>query len=840
MSAWFCDIWRDYWTAQQSNEKIMETGDRVRAAGDPAIADQQELTGYNDTEEVLQQEVKGALAKELWQLMNPLPDQEQETILSRSYPIANFTWTGTQSRFSSLLDLAFPRDLLTIPQILSRTEYFSLFRAKAVRMRVKINSTLFHYGRLAIGNVPGLIQGTLDSFSAPIQMLNNDCVVMSAMTAADTTLTMEWAVNKPWIRLPLETTETAFMRKVSFVVLRPLRLASEPVATPVNVTVFAEFVEPEMTGMRGDSTIPSAIPTSHMVTDLSESVLKAEKQLDILDEETRDSITSAVEFVSPLADMALTAASVLDKPANVSTSAPYRPLFGGDIASMHGTDYSVKLGTGQDSGVAVEAGFAGPNEPSQPLLKCISKPGYYTGATFTSLFPPQSNVMQFPNDPGEVFLSSTEYYPDYLSWFSQNFYYWRGSIKYMFMFTCAKFVSCRIRITYYPQVSIFGPAPPLGPYAGDAISKVVDITGDTEIAFVVPYVSDTPYKKIKAFNDPPSRETSNGFIMLELVNSIATPDADVADVSIDVWRAAGADFQLNLFTGPRGPTNQLGYTCTLTPTCDINNCMDDAEELISFTSGREEKMVAPEMYTCITDFLKRYTTLGDANFSVVGQQEYLITSIPLSLADETDNIDHIAWLTAPFVWSRGGWRFRIYYPRDTFYPGTTTVVGDRPLEAILWPAGFDGNSAVTRRKFGPGVVLNNSTARYLAIEVPYYQNVQAIRRVRGRFDDHLIEVTAAQSTPQQLKNIIPWQRILYSAADDYSLGCLYSPPPLRVDTVPLESDLAGSSREIETKNSSNPDKKEKDYINYSPAKFEGKGAKASREQHHGAARLNPH
>jgi len=128
--------------------------------------------------------------------------------------------------------------------------------------------------------------------------------------------------------------------------------------------------------------------------------------------------------------------------------------------------------------------------------------------------------------------------------YASFFRYWRGSMKYMIMFTTSRFVSARIRIEWHPNFSTVGLT--TSNDTGDIVSLTVDVNGDTDVPFMVPWLKDTPYLPIVAPDVATTAgdNSTNGWICMTVVNPPVASDTTFSTtIHCIVWMSGGEDFE---------------------------------------------------------------------------------------------------------------------------------------------------------------------------------------------------------------------------------------------------------------------------------------------------------
>nr|WPV63566.1 MAG: capsid protein [Wufeng shrew picorna-like virus 31] len=229
-----------------------------------------------------------------------------------------------------------------------------------------------------------------------------------------------------------------------------------------------------------------------------------------------------------------------------------------DMATTTGLETSSLLAIDPDNGVSSGDKFLSTKEEDKMILSMASTPAIIAMHTWTGNTAVNTILMDFYVHPCNVAYKLTgansaqiyEMLNTPLSWVASSCSYWRGSINYHFQMTCSSFHSGRLRITWEPDT---GPAV-VAAGAGvetRAISHIWDVRKEAVFNFSVPYVRVYPW----ATTMFPSNQgetpgvgfidyQSNGRIIVEVINSLSYFSAPVPDVYINVWHSAGNDFQI--------------------------------------------------------------------------------------------------------------------------------------------------------------------------------------------------------------------------------------------------------------------------------------------------------
>lgn len=135
-----------------------------------------------------------------------------------------------------------------------------------------------------------------------------------------------------------------------------------------------------------------------------------------------------------------------------------------------------------------------------------------------------------------------------LSYIGHMFEYWRGGIEYKFRIVKTAFHSGRIRVTYIP-----GAAQSMDVGTVDTskiMSKIVDLRDTHEFEFVVPFVSQMPWRhgsRASGVDDLALSDAAcTGMIYVDVLNALRRPATAADTIEIVVESRAAPDFEYAL------------------------------------------------------------------------------------------------------------------------------------------------------------------------------------------------------------------------------------------------------------------------------------------------------
>lgn len=157
-----------------------------------------------------------------------------------------------------------------------------------------------------------------------------------------------------------------------------------------------------------------------------------------------------------------------------------------------------------------------------------------------------------------------------LSWLANKFKYWRGSLKYRFMFFCPTGVTASFRLTHQPEASAAAASFVASQDAGDLISEIIYVTRDMIHEVSIPFSGFTPTKLIP-FNPCLLANytdiTTSGTLTLGLVTKVVNSFAIDSGIDVAVFVESDPDDPIR-FYGLKDD-NQKIYQSELTPTAGV-------------------------------------------------------------------------------------------------------------------------------------------------------------------------------------------------------------------------------------------------------------------------------
>lgn len=646
-------------------------------------------------------------------LGNPYEDQDMTAVLTRTYKVKHFTWSPSSPAGTPIGFAQFPEDLFAIPNIAAKLENFKWFRAD-VQYSVVINATKFHIGTLNVSHQSSTFQGDGRFLDRWIRLNSNSMIITASST---NTVKRDLRRTAPVVWDKIHNGVPYSIGTVWIDVRDALLTLAGGSPTPLDVCVFANFVNPKVAGYGYTTPSPAALTRKFQelkfAGETSKHSATKKKQNDPVAKEAEKKsssgiISSMVEatgalaplfLMTPFPEVAPVLGAVsktapflrsmgLSKPVSVQVSEPTHLDPYRDLVHTHGLSQGVKL-SAQPTATLADTSLC--ELKRHTIKEMIERPGHLTAFTIDALTPIDQTVKKFPvfpglsgNRPGQPKLV----YPTHLAHLSQYFTNWRGGIKFRFEFTTSELTTTRVRLTHYPDDT---EPPDIEDYAGDMISDVIDIRGNTVKEFTLPYMSPFPYLPVMGVwkdGDPLTHNRGGELVFpqtpwlgFSLVNSVSIPDpGGISTIYVNVYVSAAEDMTL---IGYQGFNLRLAACVTLptfkkleAPSGTKKHSLEEVfskpfQPLVPAMAQCEEGLVSIETVNTIEEMLKRFEPWGQAAAG----------PLDINLSDghylfENSKVTNSGQLLTMFKWWRGSVRYKL--GPDVFL-GDEKIVSYRPF-----------------------------------------------------------------------------------------------------------------------------------------------------------------
>lgn len=496
---------------------------------------------------------------------NPFPDTGLERALEREYLVNTTLWSSANS-VGYLAHVSFPDAFVPFTALWNRLAEFRYFAAD-VKIRVEIVAPPTAAGALVIAPIPFFDPNTTtwapESPLAPQQLVQvKGAGILSASRGTSYRTSIVWSADQPFYPLSDVGSQSGLIGVLYMAVMHQLQQPDNSPA-PVVVNTYASLTNVRVAGYLPAGAAVPAAPLKFKAQSMS-SEGAARSASGVI-----SSLATAVGFpsfsavvppslspadvVSGVEGLVSTVLSSLDLPSSQQATLPCRDA-DSDTVHAHGlypySTYSYKPGINSPN----LASLAGAFEVNPTFTEIAMRPGVAQYFTFNSGQSPDFLISSLWASPHvyPTYASGTQLYgvPTPIAMASSGFRFWRGTLRYKVQFFAPAMTASRVRIVYSPSLMPFPPG--IEAFAGDMISKIVEISGDTEVSFEIPFLHSQSYAVSAAdqtnagvgMPSPNDSASAVGNIGFYLLSPPASYDSQTAIVNATVYIAAGGDYQL--------------------------------------------------------------------------------------------------------------------------------------------------------------------------------------------------------------------------------------------------------------------------------------------------------
>jgi hypothetical protein len=813
-----------------------ESGD-LRSTPDNAPTSGVQLTTYVEESETLEHSLPMEMASKIWNGTNPLPDQYLSTVLGRSYEIDQLPWSISAAQFSELVAGGYDvvAELFSKTQIATKIPYYCYIRWKAIKISVKLNATAFHYGALCLSHtIHG--GGETHNKAGGFQFLNNHPVLMSATEVPAVDYVIPWPYPFTWLWIdPTTPTVPSISKLAQFYinVAAPLSMVGS-LAVDAQLSVFASFVEPEVTlparlsaGTPPGFVLSRNIKRPRVRKGRTVEVTGQMSMRDKHQEEARSKSSAGIiggsgnstsaedtfKLIQTGESLVQAVAPLFDKPTSLTAQMRVVVAPGTDLSHTRGLDNGFVLGADPEASAALTPGTLSNGVTNPTFQQMFQTPSFYVATSFTDTTSAGSLLTWcFVHPQALVPLNGISgnqtCTPTYLAWYSNPFRYWRGSLRLRYEFFTSTMITCRVRAVWFPPWQT-PPASFVPDDTGDFISQVYDITGNTTVEFLVPWVSDTLYRNLDNTNsmgDTGNVWDSNGAIAFYLTNPVTVQDATITPtVYILQFVAAGPDYQVAGYGAQLEPTlldtnykleiinaapmskmtrpkPAKGKAVHVTGQCSIfAEFQKPCESLIAAGGFVERGLSCAEEVEDIVSGMKRYTSTSFVT-GTGPDYEFKFWNFPSGTVKVMQTHHYLA---APFMYYRGSMRKKVFWNTDVaVYHGE-----QMPILTGWWNVGYDlslaGMSSLPRSQM---CASDTTQQNLLEWQIPWLSTVPYLLVSGGDWWNPQVE-SADEAELYTLASLPVWAaspifagNFWASVGDDFGLGYLLAPPLINYTT----------------------------------------------------------
>lgn len=678
--------------------------------------------------------------EKIYSHVNPFISDTPSTLLERVVQITDKIWSST---FAPQAIDVYREIILNSPIHASILGNFSLAMYRYLRcdfrITIRVNSTPYHQGSLIVAWQPSNYINTAfpGSIVTAIASMPN-MISLSASQQDQCTIDMPFCCTLPHLDLSFAAMPgvTSTRPMVHMAALNPLRSSSPSVTDTVPISIWVSMFNIETYGILDPTSITQNAPISAVRQSAKTRANTEAQSKDKLGETAKGIITFAkpilhsIPIVSDIINFGKSIFANLDKPSTDQATTFVTTRSHRGHTHLTGVDYSESLSSFPNYSVSKDIGF--PTSSDMKVTDYASIPALYYTTSVTT----KGVVLTTPIHP-MTYTSSVRTEVDYLAFATGFFRYYRGSIKFLFQFVGTPFYSCRFKLSV---VYSAGP-PPGGTGNGTGFySRIVDVKGDAWTSIVVPYLSN----RLWCNTAKTSIIESVPYLILETLTDVqgSSLPAD-AVYYVNVWRAAGPDYQLSSqchYTGDMTPIPAVRQSC-------LKNKWDEPSEAIKTKSSgfTESGLFMADQSTTMTDMCKRFTPHSSSSS---------FRSYPGEVASTVTPYNPLDLLSTTFLYWRGSRRMKF-----------ANSVGFARLSNLSIAVNVDGDP----------LVLDNSPDVYI-VAVPWYCTELARPTLQAGSG---YVFTNPSNAPMDV-DISSWTGQQMAAGDDFAYYWIVPPNPRRM------------------------------------------------------------
>lgn len=455
--------------------------------------------------------------------------QDIISMLSRPGLVANFEWAETDENDKLLRVVDIPEMIMSSKFKAAKLKYFKYFRSD-FRLRVVINATRFHAGRLLIVWAPGT---KLSSISGRNELdiaslLCFPSIIVDPATNQSTEFTIPFI--SPFLYYPNITYGDATadlcqlltqnMGVVKVFVLNKLS-SGQATTTPVSISIYGWFDKPVVS-------VPIYAEMG-VVSDVIDGLVSPMTEI----------VTTATDAASGASRMLRTVG--LSKPDNIGANMRVTPVVANSLAYGVGCDTIEKLTIDPKANLEPCNELFGTKDDEMDIV--------YIGKTWALLARAEWTTTAKSGDK----IWSADLFPPQTTtagWMIRAFKYWCGNVRVRIQIVANQFVTGRVMAVYIPSGVDLPETAILSDYSDQMYNQVYDLTGTSESEFTIPFNAPYPVLPTPAFAKSDTSDYcgidhySIGTIRLVVVNPLRTTKSTAEKVYINVYMSFDDDLEV--------------------------------------------------------------------------------------------------------------------------------------------------------------------------------------------------------------------------------------------------------------------------------------------------------
>lgn len=447
------------------------------------------------------------------------------------------------------------------------------------------------------------------------------------------------------------------------------------------------------------------------------------------------------------------------------------------------------------------------------LQTIAAKPCYYNQFTWGTLDDTEERLYSYKVEPNCIIKNAANITsPTRFRFVANNFRYWRGTVRFLFMVVANQYHSGRLRFVY----SLGGglPANPADNYPR-AFTQVVDIRKGAHFIVDCPYFASTPWRLVPqqwddtnntyftdqngSLDDYPA--TLEVFVENELRASSTTSVA----VQVVCFQCAGPDMEFAVPIAPRSRP----YINAAVPDGEVAQAQALDFMPINMASGLSQShpsAVKPHRFTVgediksVRQLIKRYQLLGRGNMDAT--TAYIIYPFGMTQPEgiPTLSYDHLGVFSTLYQFRRGSIRymlvpgvnnkFYLRYDPELSNRDRPTIVASTPFGDVVpirQVQAFANGANLSQQYLTGTIPFDTNLQGSIEIEFPYYSRFHKVKTAvfqRDNINNSYLDALVQGKVPAGIaffqcsepdSAAFPVD-VYRSAADDFTLGYLLGSP----------------------------------------------------------------
>lgn len=496
--------------------EIAVVDDSMRREND--VEESKETTLFADQSHEVQVDVPATVEE----VPNPYVFQGLKEFLERPVPLLTFTWALSSTFGSCIQKIVLPDALFNLPFIWEKLRHFQYFRA-GLHFRVKINATLYHYGKLLMVWRPNALGKTTNGYGTGstagaydnIYTLSSFPSIQVAPNSSETQeMQVSYFLPYQWLDLlsfgsttGVNAGHSAFQRYLmnmgilEFWVLTPLQASGAANDPPATVSLYVNFIDVELAGYT---------PMQIVYQNLNSPIV------------TAPAVPTGFNYdgvVLPVAQSGSITSNKADANSGIWKVTTMPMQIASASVDLPMVPLTFKQQTSSRSSV----------EKMPSLQQYVGVPCLLARLQVRSATTAGALLARIPVTPFLHPTTGTTIFPNRLAFLSKLFSFWKGELEYHFQVVCSKFHSFRFRVYWTPYSAQTSSVA----YVSNTVNKVVDVQGETNFSIVVPWLQKAPLLRLNT-----NRDSFNGFLMVDLLNPLVYPTTPIPMVTINIWVSA--------------------------------------------------------------------------------------------------------------------------------------------------------------------------------------------------------------------------------------------------------------------------------------------------------------